>query len=121
MITEANTRNICVVASTQVTNGATASGSFDVRGFDFAQINVFKSVSAAVTTLKVEQSDDDSAYVTCNLTSGTDFTAATNGTSALTGVGSQPYYSFNIGVKSSLLQDLKISRQRSFFDSTGSF
>lgn len=35
--------------------------------------------------------------------------------------GRMQYYSFNIGVKSSLLQDLKISRQRSFFDSLGSF
>jgi len=35
--------------------------------------------------------------------------------------GRMQYYSFNIGVKSSLLQDLKISRQRSFFDTAGRF
>ena len=35
--------------------------------------------------------------------------------------GRMQFYSFNIGVKSSLLQDLRISRQRSFFDSLGSF
>lgn len=35
--------------------------------------------------------------------------------------GRMQFYSFNIGVKSSLLQDLKISRQRSFFDSVGLF
>ncbi|MFM7329260.1 MAG: putative LPS assembly protein LptD [Bacteroidota bacterium] len=35
--------------------------------------------------------------------------------------GRMQFYSFSIGVKSSLLQDLKISRQRSFFDSVGGF
>ena len=35
--------------------------------------------------------------------------------------GRMQFYSFNIGVKSSLLQDLRISRQRSFFDSLGNF
>ena len=33
--------------------------------------------------------------------------------------GRMQFYSFSIGVKSSLLQDLKINRQRSFFDSAG--
>lgn len=93
MITEANQKNILLINGAAITNGATASGSFDCRGFDFAQITVFKTLTTALTSLKVEQSDDDSTYSTLNLTSGTDFTAATNGTAAATTI---PYYVFNV-------------------------
>ncbi|MFZ9375145.1 MAG: hypothetical protein ACO258_11940 [Burkholderiaceae bacterium] len=96
MITEANQKNILLINGAAITNGATSTGSFDCRGFDFAQITVYKSLATALTSLKVEQSDDDSTYSTINLTSGTDFTAATNGTAAATTI---PYYVFNIDTR----------------------
>jgi hypothetical protein len=96
MIQEANTKSILLVQSTIVTNGATASAAFDCRGFDFAQVQVFKSLTTAATSLKIEQSDDATTYVTANLTSGTDFTIATNGTAASSTI---PYYSFNIDTR----------------------
>lgn len=96
MITEANQKNILLINGAAITNGATSTGSFDCRGFDFAQISVFKSLATALTTIKVEQSDDDSSYSTINLTSGTDFTAATNGTAAVTSI---PYYVFNVDTR----------------------
>lgn len=93
MITEAIQKNILFMNSAGITAAATATASFDCKGFDFAQICVYKSLSTAFTSIKVEQSDDDSSYSTLNLTSGTDFTAATNGTSAVTTI---PHYVFNV-------------------------
>jgi hypothetical protein len=96
MITEAIQKNILILNAAAITAGATSTASFDCKGFDFAQICVYKTLSTAFTSIKVEQSDDDSSYSTVNLTSGTDFTAATNGTSAVTTI---PYYVFNIDTR----------------------
>jgi hypothetical protein len=104
MIPEGITKNLLIINSTQVTNGATASASFDTRGFDYAVVNLFMTGgtaaarTAAATSVKVEQSDDDSAYVSASLTSGTDFTVATNGTATVS-TADIPYYTFNIDTR----------------------
>lgn len=96
MINEANQRNILILNAAAITNGATSTASFDCIGFDYAQICVYKTLSTAFTSIKVEQSDDNSTFSTINLTSGTDFTAATNGTVAATTI---PNYVFNIDTR----------------------
>lgn len=96
MIQEANTKTVLLLNTASTTNGATVSGSVDCRNFDYAVINVYKSLSTAATAIKVEHSDDDSTYSSINLTSGTDFTAATNGTAVASTI---PYYQFNIDTR----------------------
>lgn len=100
MIREGITKNILLVNSAGITNGATASASFDTRGYDYAVINLYQTGGAGATTaatsIKVEQSDDDSTYVAASLTSGTDFTVSTNGTATSATI---PYYTFNVDTR----------------------
>ncbi len=110
MIREANQRAVLMINTAALATNATATAEVDIRGFDFAQVSVFKSGSAALTSLKIEHGDTTSAYVTTgiNLTSGTDFTLTTQGTSALTVTGTNPYYQFNIDTRG-LRRYLKVS------------
>lgn len=111
MIREANQRAVLMINTAALATDATATATVDVRGFDFAQISVFKQRSAALTSLKIEHGDvDTGTYVTTgiNLTSGTDFTLTTQGTSALTVAGTNPYYQFNIDTRG-LRRYLKVS------------
>lgn len=95
MINEANTKQILLLNSS-LTAAGTAAQSFVNDGHDFAQIAVWSSITNAQTAIKVEHSDDDTTYASIALTSGTDFTIATNGTAAATTI---PYYEFNIDTR----------------------
>lgn len=95
MINEANTKQILLLDQAMTAAG-TAAASFINDGHDFAQIAVWSSITAAQTAIKVETSDDNVSYSAIGLTSGTDFTIATNGTAAASTI---PYYEFNIDTR----------------------
>jgi hypothetical protein len=95
MINEANTKQILLL-NNSMTAAGTANASFINDGHDFAQIAVWSSITNAQTSIRVEHSDDDVTYAAIGLTSGTDFTIATNGTAAATTI---PYYEFNIDTR----------------------
>lgn len=75
-----DTKHITLFAESK-TNGATSSASFDTRGFGEVSIRLSSTTTHAPSVLKVEQSDDNSTWVSAGLTGGTDFTiGASSGT-----------------------------------------
>lgn len=82
-------KSVCAF-SASTTNGATASGNIDTKGFDFAVINVIETASNAATNncsvLKVAESDDTVVTNFANvsgLVGDTDFTIPASVTSGV--------------------------------------
>ena len=80
----ANSKSVFMLNSAAAATNADATAAVDTFGFEAARLSVYLSTSNAPTTLKVEGSDDATTYSTLNLTGGTDFTIATNNSSATT-------------------------------------
>ena len=93
MIHNANTKITSTVGAAAATN-ATATFVVDTLGYDHVRFAVFQSISNAATSLKIEAGATTSSYSAIGLTSGTDFTAATNNSNATT----SPYYVFDVSV-----------------------
>ena len=92
MNSAANSKSLLLIDAASVGSGATQTASIDTLGFNFARVNVHQSIVNSATVLKIEQSDDNTNFVTANITGGTDFTVGTNNTNATTA----PYYAFDI-------------------------
>jgi len=105
MIREANQKFIYALASGSVATNATATTSIDCKGYDYATIAVHANVTNAASTLKVEQSDDDSTWVAAGITGGTDFTIGTHGTATTL---TTPYYLIQVDTRG-LKRYLKLS------------
>ena len=105
MIREANQKFIYALASSTVATNATATTSIDCKGYDYANIAVHANVTNAASTLKVEQSDDDSTWVAAGITGGTDFTIGTHGTATTL---TTPYYLIQVDTRG-LKRYLKLS------------
>lgn len=88
----ANSKSVFMLNSAAAATNADATAAVDTFGFEAARLSVYLSTSNAPTTLKVEGSDDATTYSTLNLTGGTDFTIATNNSSATTA----PHYVFDL-------------------------
>lgn len=93
MFNNANTKSVLAIGA-NVATSATSTASIDTQGFRHVRLSVYSSISNAPAVLKVEGGDTTSAYSTLNLTGGTDFTIATNNSSAT----STPHYVFDIAV-----------------------
>lgn len=92
MVHNFNTRSILALNAPGVATSATTTAAVDTQGFRNVRLAVYQSISNAPASLKVEGSDDATNYSSINLTSGTDFTAATNNSNAT----SNPSYVFDI-------------------------
>jgi hypothetical protein len=90
-----NTNNkVTSSVGTAVATNASTTLTVDTLGYDQVRFAVFQSISNAAGTLKVEAGATTSAFSSIGLTSGTDFTAATNNSNATT----SPYYVFDVAV-----------------------
>lgn len=94
MFSNANTKSVLALNAPAVATSATSTASIDTQGYRHVRLAVYSSISNAPAVLKVEGSDDNSTFSTLNLTGGTDFTIATNNSSATTA----PHYVFDIAV-----------------------
>lgn len=94
-MTPANAKTVLLALATPSSN-TTTTANVDTLGFDFCRISIFAAISNAPAILKVEHSDSaSSGFGTINLTGGTDFTIATNNSSATT----TAHYIFDIDTK----------------------
>ena len=88
----ANAKSSLILNAASAATNADTTASVDTLGYRACRLAVYLSTSNAPTTLKVEGSDDNSTFTTLNLTGGTDFTIATNNSSATTA----PHYVFDL-------------------------
>lgn len=88
----ANTKSSLILNAAAAATNADTTAAVDTVGYRACRLAVYLSTSNAPTTLKVEGSDDNSTFTTLNLTGGTDFTIATNNSSATTA----PHYVFDL-------------------------
>ena len=78
-------KSVIVISPTSTTNGATTTGSFDTKGFDYAVIDVCATTSNNATNnfsvLTLSEGDTTSSYAAAS-TGDTDFTIAASDTAA---------------------------------------
>jgi hypothetical protein len=78
-------KSVIVISPTSTTNGATTTGSFDTRGFDYVVIDVCSTTSNNATNnfsvLTLSEGDTTSSYAAVS-TGDTDFTIANTATAA---------------------------------------
>ena len=77
-------KSVIVIAPTETTNAATATGSFDTRGYDYAVIDVMATTTNNTTNnfsvLTLSEGDTTASYAAAS-TGDTDWTIATQSTS----------------------------------------
>lgn len=78
-------KSVIVISPTSTTNGATTTGSFDTKGFDYVLIDVCSTTSNNATNnfsvLTLSEGDTTSSYAAVS-TGDTDFTIASTATAA---------------------------------------
>ena len=93
-------KSVLMVNQASTTNGATAAGSVDTKGFDFARISVYLTTTNATGTvpdvLKIGEGATTSSYSDVSgYVGGTDFTLPTTWPTAATDI-TGPFAVFNV-------------------------
>jgi hypothetical protein len=78
MIPQQATKNVLIINQASTTNGATAQGSVDTKGYDYCKISVITTTSDNTTNnasvLKVQEGDTTSSYADVAVFEGDDTT-----------------------------------------------